>query len=572
VQSRFAPRGLLPILALALAYWVTGKFGLSLSVAHGSATPVWPPTGVALAVLLLFGRRLWPGVALGAFLVNITGHAPLLFSVLAALGNTAAVVLTLEIIERQGGVGALDRFRQVVVLVVASLLCSTVSATVGTSGLLATRAIPWSDAGFTWWVWWLGDSLGFILFAPVLLAWADTSHTLSPNRRGEALALALLLVGVSVAVFGPGPDGSATRFPFSFAVLPFVLWAALRFEQPGATLATLVVSGVALWGVARTHGPLSPASQGEVLLWWQGFSMIIGLTSLGIAGTATERNRAEAALRDQSASLEQQVADRTAALLEQNAQMLDFTHTISHDLRAPLRAIRGYTDALVEDLGAHLGPVEREYTERIISATQRMDALLQGLLEYSRLAEVELAHEPVALGGVVTEALALLEFQLNERGARVHVDLSDELPLVIGHRPVLVQAVVNLLLNAATYVSPHRQPEIRVGARERPGHVCLWVRDNGIGIHPEHHERIFRMFERLHPEGVYGGTGVGLAMVKRAVERMGGTIQLDSDLGRGSEFWIELQESLSSSPATNGHGRKRRRTDLGTQDGSHEPR
>jgi signal transduction histidine kinase len=260
----------------------------------------------------------------------------------------------------------------------------------------------------------------------------------------------------------------------------------------------------------------------------------------------TARREIEAALRvseqshrDLVATLEQRVAERTAELEASHDKMVDFSYTVSHDLRTPIRAIRGYLDVILEELGHRFDETGLEYARRIIDATKRMDQLIVDLLTYSRIRNAEMAHEPVPLLEVVHEAVALGAAEFEERGVQLHLELGPVAPTIVAHRATLVQVLWNVLENAARFVPEARIPRIVVRAEERDSFVRVWVEDNGIGIAPEHRDRVFLMFQRLHA-GTGGGTGVGLAMVKKAIERMGGDVGVESELGTGSRFWLEL--------------------------------
>jgi len=241
-----------------------------------------------------------------------------------------------------------------------------------------------------------------------------------------------------------------------------------------------------------------------------------------------------------------------------NAELESFAYSVSHDLRAPLRAMQGFSEALLEDYGTRLDDTGRDYAGRIVNAAQRMDTLIEDLLDYSRLSRADVRLRPVSLDGALAEVLATLQAEIAKCGADVIVEAP--LPGVLAHHSTLVQVLTNLLTNAIKFVEPGVQPHVRIwaeglgsrGAGERfkiqnrqskiqnRKAVRLWVEDNGIGIAPEHCERIFHVFERLHGIETYPGTGIGLAIVRKGVERMGGRTGVESEIGQGSRFWVEL--------------------------------
>ncbi len=255
-------------------------------------------------------------------------------------------------------------------------------------------------------------------------------------------------------------------------------------------------------------------------------------------GAAIQRQYAEEELIIYRRHLEELVADRTAELEESNAELEAFAYSVSHDLRAPLRAMYGFSQALMEDYGEKLDDVGREYAQRIISGSERMDSLIQDLLVYSRLSLTDITPEPVELSEVVEEILEHLRHDLSARDVKITV--GDYMPSVMGNPPTLTQVIVNLVTNAIKFVDPDDKPDLRIYAEDREDWVRIWVEDNGIGIAPEHQEQIFRVFERLHGSEEFPGTGIGLAIVRKGVARMNGNVGLESEVGKGSRFWFEL--------------------------------
>jgi PAS domain S-box-containing protein len=291
----------------------------------------------------------------------------------------------------------------------------------------------------------------------------------------------------------------------------------------------------------------------------------------------TERKRVEQALRqaqallaDRASQLELLVAERTAELTATNKQLEAFVHTMAHDLRAPLRSMQGFSAMLTEDPGTLLSEPGRDFANRINQSAQFMDALLQDLLAFSRIAQQRIELVSVNPETVVQAVLSRLEKEILEKNARV--EIAGRWPDVLAHEPTLRQVLTNLVSNSLKFTRPDvpllvrvRGEEISFGlqpsgysgndaqmreprtvaptnAPSTQSWVRVWVEDNGIGIAPEHQEQIFRLFTRLHGQK-FPGTGVGLAIVQKGIERMGGRMGLDSIPGQGSRFWLELKKA-----------------------------
>jgi len=225
--------------------------------------------------------------------------------------------------------------------------------------------------------------------------------------------------------------------------------------------------------------------------------------------------------------------------LEQiNRELQGFAYSVAHDLRAPLRGMYGFCEALREDYSRVLDETGRSYTERIAAAAKRMDELIRDLLDYSRLARAELPVTPVAVNQVVAAAKQQLAGALRESGATLSV--AEDLPVVQAHFGTLVQVLANLIGNSIKFVAPGTQPVVTIRAVARGDMYRILVEDNGIGVAPQFHEKIFRVFERLHTPEEYMGTGIGLAVVHKGIERLGGRVGVESEAGRGACFWVEL--------------------------------
>jgi len=257
----------------------------------------------------------------------------------------------------------------------------------------------------------------------------------------------------------------------------------------------------------------------------------------------SERKALQDAIQQHADELELRVQERE----QSNAELEAFAYSVSHDLRAPLRAIGGFAEALRQDYDSHLDDGGRDYLKEIVAAVARMNTLVQDLLDYGRVSRIDISLGPVNLLEAVNDAVRQLG---DERRGSLRVDVAPDLR-VQAQQQVLTQMIFNLLSNAFKFHSRNSAPEVRLSAQPKNGAVRLTVRDNGIGIAPQHQQRIWQVFERLHDRESYPGTGIGLAIVHRAVERMQGNRGVESEVGKGSTFWVELPRAPENSKETN---------------------
>jgi signal transduction histidine kinase len=223
--------------------------------------------------------------------------------------------------------------------------------------------------------------------------------------------------------------------------------------------------------------------------------------------------------------------------------MEEFSYSVSHDLRAPVRVMKGYAEALIEDYAGCLDDKGRDYLERIVRGSSRMDRLIHDVLTYSRVSRCEISLQPVSLQKLVPE---IIQNYPEMQKPNAEVNIKEPLRAVLGHEPSLAQAISNLLSNGVKFVARGTAPRVQVWTELRNGNVRLWIDDNGIGIKSEYQRRLFGMFERVHQDKSYDGTGIGLAIVRKALERMGGTAGVKSDGITGSSFWIELPAAVNA--------------------------
>jgi diguanylate cyclase (GGDEF)-like protein len=284
------------ITILAALYLAVGKLGLLVAFVHPSSTAVWPPTGITLAAFLILGYRVWPGVFLGAFLVNLTTAGTIATSLGIATGNTLEGIVGAYLVSRFAGgrrffESAQDTFK---FAGLAGIFSTTLSATIGATCLSLGGIARWADYRPIWFTWWLGDAVGDLVFAPLLILWfSDARVKWNWVRFAEFVLLLICLVFVGQIVFGTVLFPAATSYPLEYLCIPFLMWAAFRFGQREVATITLVLFGLANWGTFHGFGPFVRGSRNESLLLLQSFMGVVAVMTMGLAAVIAERQRAE---------------------------------------------------------------------------------------------------------------------------------------------------------------------------------------------------------------------------------------------------------------------------------------
>ena len=285
-------RALAGMLGLAAVYFGAAKLGLSMAVSAEQVSAVWPPTGIALAAILIFGYQMWPGIWLGAFLANATASEPIAIAFSIALGNTLEAIVGSWLLQRCVAFdNSLERLKDVFGLIVLAAGVSTaMCATIGVASLCWGGVHPWSDFGSLWRVWWLGDAMGNLVVAPVILT-TTSRVSWSLHRIAEALVLGVGLAALGLLVFNGSTRADSAYYSLAYSVFPFVIWAALRFGQQGTAIVTCVASIFGIWGALRGVGPFGSGTMHERLMSLQAFLGIVAMTGLLLAAVLAQKRR-----------------------------------------------------------------------------------------------------------------------------------------------------------------------------------------------------------------------------------------------------------------------------------------
>ena len=525
----------LPALSiLTLIYFFAGKLSLHLAFLHKSASPVWPPAGIALAALLLFGFRVWPAIFAGAFLVNATTAGNLLTSLGIATGNTLESLCCAWLVSQFArGLQLFDRPQGIFKFALAAMVSALISPTFGVTSLALGGFARWSNYGPIWLTWWLGDLAGILVVAPMVILWiAVPTRTWSRRDALEVGILLVLLVLLAETVFGGWVSVSARNYPISFLCGPIVVWTAFRFTQRETATGIFILSAIAIWGTLRGFGPFVTVTENQSLITLQLWTAVLAITCLALSAGMMERRRVEEALQQQKAVVE--AANRTKD---------NFLAMLSHELRTPLTPVIAALDTLDSE------PIAADESKAALAMIRRNveleSQLIDDLLDLTRIAKdkLRLKFDSIDAHPALTNVVEMCRGEADAKNIRIHTNLRAGAHHISADAAKFQQIIWNLLKNSIKFTPPDGEISISTG-NPAPQVLEIDVDDSGVGIEPNLMERIFDPFEQGNRsvEGGFGGLGLGLAISKSLAQAHGGRLTATSK-GRdqGSTFTLTLQ-------------------------------
>src|SRR5213596_2026879 len=532
MQSR--PSSGLPVIGiLAIIYFIAGKLGLMLASLHASASPVWPPAGIALAGLILLGYRAWPAIFVGAFLVNVTTAGNVATSLAMATGNTLEALVGAWLVNRfAGGTNVFDRPQGVFKFALAAGISAIISPAFGVTSLGVASFADWANYGAIWLTWWLGDATGDLVFTPLVLLWTGASkRRWNKKEAAEVGTLLLLLMLLSSIVFGGWLEISSRNYPIAFICGPIVIWMAFRFTQRETATGIFILSAVAVWGTLHGFGPFVRETENQSLLALQSWTAVLAITAMALSAGMAERRRIEEELQQQKSVVE--TANRTKD---------HFLAMLSHELRTPLTPVISTLESLetqraqTEDTKSALAMIRRN----IELETQ----LIDDLLDVTRIArdKMQLRFVPVDAHLAISNVVEICRAEVQSKRLDVHLNLRANAHHVAADAAKFQQIVWNLLKNAIKF-TPNEGEIVISSSNPSPDVLTISVRDTGIGMEPEVMQRIFDPFEQGNRsfERRFGGLGLGLAISKSLAQAQGGTLTAQSDgHDRGSTFIVSM--------------------------------
>ncbi len=509
------------LLTLFVIYFTTARFGLSLGAVSGFATLVWLPSGTAMAALLLFGYRLWPGILLGAFLVNLFKGAPLWVAVGMGTGNTLEALVGTFLLKRYGLSYAFDHLRDVLLLVLLAMpLSALTSATIGVSSLLLGKGISLSSYAPTWSAWWIGDMISILILTPFFLTWSTWSPAkISIRRMAEIGILTVFVLAVGLIAFFGLLQTDQRSYALTYLVFPPLIWAALRFGPRGTLTAIVALSTLAIVGTSRGFISFSSGSLSVNLFLLQCFMGIIAITSMILAAVVAERRELE-------------------------RQKDEFIVMANHELKTPVTSLKGFAQLLQRRFARAGDEDSAKLLQKMDAQVNKLTSLIEDLLDVTRIEAGKLQfHETYfPFDELVDEIVEEVQ-----HGTEKHTILREGLAkkMVYTDKDRIGQVITNFLSNAIKYSADSH--EITVNTSATNHHVTLSVQDFGLGIAKEQQPYVFERFYRVTgaTERTYPGLGIGLYISREIIKRQGGSIWVTSEKGKGSTFGFSLPVDMS---------------------------
>jgi len=524
----------LPLIGiLAVIYFISGKLGLMLASLHASASPVWPPAGIALATMILFGYRTWPAIFAGAFLVNVTTAGNVATSFAIATGNTLEALAGAWLVNRfAGGKNLCDRPQSVFKFALVAAISTIISPAFGVTSLTVAGFAEWRDYGAIWLTWWLGDATGDLVFAPLVLLWSvGSKRHWNKKEAAEVGTLLLLLVLLSSIVFGGWIEISDRNYPIAFICGPIVIWMAFRFTQRETGTGIFILSALAVWGTLLGFGPFVRGTENQSLVTLQSWIAVLTITAMALSAGMAERRRIEQELQQQKSVVE--TANRTKD---------HFLAMLSHELRTPLTPVISTLESLETE------PAQTEGTRSALAMIRRNieleTQLIDDLLDFTRIArdKMQLRFVPVDTHLAISNVVEICRAEVESKNLRVDLNLRANKHHVAADAAKFQQIIWNLLKNAVKFTRDSGEIAIS-SSNPSPEVLMITVRDTGIGMEPDVMQRIFDPFEQGNRsfERRLGGLGLGLAISKSLAQAHGGTLTAQSDgRDRGSTFIFSM--------------------------------
>jgi signal transduction histidine kinase len=561
----------LKIILAAVIYYFAADFGHLLAFDYSNALPAWSPSGIAFALIILLGRKSWPGITIGTLVANIIAfwnmpdvspQTIIFVSSTIALGNTLECLVGYYLINNW--IKTPFPFQQTnhtFIFLFVSVLIATIGSGIAAFSLFANGILDQYQFLMSWLSIGAGKLVSILLFTPFILSFfRKYSFKFSKAKWIEILVASLTIVGLVFLIQVQDVNDSLIR-GLPYIIIPFLLWLAVRFPLGVSMSAVVIISVFAIYLTSISEGPFVLSDTYSSLLLLQIYIGVVSITTIILAATVKERGTVQEELLKFNDKLERSVKERTKALKDEvetrrdaeeslqktnqelskrNVELDNFVYSVSHDLRAPIASVLGIINlAKLENDTA----MKDHYFDMINGSALQLDNFIMEILDQSRNARLDIKREKIAFQDLIDETFEQLKFA-SANGKPVEKIVQIKQKKAFYSDPWRMKVVLNNIISNAIRYRNGKDPVIKVDVSVEKGIVKLIIEDNGRGISEEHLDKVYEMFYRATDDGA--GSGLGLYIVKETIDKLNGEIRIESEEGKGTKVILEIPEIPTS--------------------------
>jgi signal transduction histidine kinase len=559
------------IILVAVLFFLGSRLGYALSFQDVTDLPLWPPSGIVFALIILLGRTAWPGITIGALISTLMAYwnnlelsqgSIITISCMIAIGQTLEILIGHLLVQHwirdpYPFTKTVNTFR---FLFVVALMCLA-GAAFHALALQMNHVIPTGSYLSTAFTIWVASAVGILLFTPFILSIANVRKlNLTAPKVLEGLLLVVSLAGIFVLVQRYYDNHTLVR-SLPYISIPILLWLAFRFNLTAAFTGVVAASLISFYFTIQHQGPFILEQTNDTMLLTQIFIGVISMSTIVLSSTVTERTQAQSELKSLNENLEARVKERTQALNDEitirkgaedtllrtneelskrNTELDNFVYSVSHDLRAPIASVLGLTNLALKDRDQKMKNI---YLERINTSALQQDNFIREILDQSRNSRLEVKKEEVYFESLIEETFNQLKFATTT-GAAVQKSIRVNQSGVFYSDRWRLKVILNNILSNAIRYRNGKDPIVNIEVDVADHKATLAVEDNGRGIEKEHLEHVYQMFYRATDDGA--GSGLGLYIVKETVDKLHGTVAIESKVGQGTKVIVEIPEIIEA--------------------------
>ena len=545
----------LKIILVAFIYFLSAYFGLLLAF-HGTYTsPVWPPVGIGLALILILGPRVWPGITIGSlvaymlvFWLKDFANTPdtIKASILISAGNTLEIIagywLLKTFIKNDD---LFSKTNDTFIFLLAAMVMCVIGSSFATYGMWQFGLAETNELTGNWFFWWIPNVASVLLFTPFILSWKRTFRLKMTQYKVIEVLIFLLALSVFLYLFNTPTLSATIEMALPFLVMPFLLWVAFRFNLATSMSAILITALTAIYVTIYGIGPFVLDNDVNSIIFLQIFIGVISITIIILSSTVFERLQYQRTIKKFNETLEAKISQRTEKLNEEittrkkaeenltvtnrrlrkaNVELDNFVYKVSHDLRAPIASVLGLVN---------LARQEKDNASEIFL---QWYVFIKDILDLSRNSRVTVARQKISFNSLINDTFEQLKYCSNGNEINKKINISGQKKFYSDERRLKV-IMNNILSNSIRYANG-KDPIVYINVSVDSQSARISVQDNGVGIEKKHHKKIFDMFYRATDDNA--GSGLGLYIVKESVEKLNGYIDLDSEPGKGTVINLEI--------------------------------